>query len=70
MINSLIYLVIYLVVIGIIIWLLLYLIDAIPLPEPFHRVAKVVITVVGVLIVILLLLQFIGVGGNIRPLLR
>ena len=60
MIGALIHLVIYLIVIGIIVWLLLYLIDAIPLPEPFNRVARVCIIVLGVLIVILLLLQLVG----------
>jgi len=43
-----------------VIWLLTYLVDAIPLPEPFHRVAPIAILVIGVLIVILLLLQFVG----------
>jgi cytochrome c biogenesis protein CcdA len=68
MITSLIYLVIYLIVIGIVVWLLIYLIDNVPLPEPFNRVARVIIMVVGVLIVILLLLQFVGAidGGMPR----
>jgi hypothetical protein len=48
------------IIIGVIVWLLLYLIDVVPLPEPFNRVARVAIIVVGVLIIILLLLQFIG----------
>jgi hypothetical protein len=52
MITSLVYLVIYLVI-GLVIWLLTYLVDAIPLPEPFHRVARIAILVIGVLIVIL-----------------
>jgi len=64
MIEGLIHLVIYLIVIGVIIWLLTYLVDAVPLPEPFARVAKVVILVVGILIVILLLLQFAGLAGG------
>lgn len=68
MITSLIYLVIYMIVIGIVIWLLLYLVDNVPIPEPFHRVARIVIMVVGVLVVILLLLQFVGAidGGMPR----
>lgn len=66
MITALIHLVIYIVVIGIIVWLLLYLISAIPLPEPFNRVARICIIVLSVLIVILLLLQFIGVDGGMR----
>ena len=34
--------------------------NTIPLDEPFRRVASVVIVVIGVLIVILLLLNFVG----------
>jgi hypothetical protein len=60
MITSLVYFVIYLIVIGLIVGLLLYLIDQIPLPEPFHRIARVAVIAIGVLIVILLLLNFIG----------
>jgi len=36
-----------------VIWLLTSLVDAIPLPEPFYRVARIAILVIGVLIVIL-----------------
>lgn len=60
MITALIYLVIYMVVVGLVVWLLLYLVDSIPLPPPFHQVARVAIMVIGVLILILLLLNFIG----------
>lgn len=66
-VAGLVHLVIYLIVIGLVVWLLLWLIDTIPLPEPFNRVARVVIIVVGVLILILLLLQFAGLAG---PILR
>jgi hypothetical protein len=61
MIVALLYLVIYLIIVGVVIWLLLYLVDNIPIPEPFHRVARVAIMVVGVLIVIVLLLNFVGI---------
>lgn len=61
MIASLVMLVVWLIVIGLIIWLLTYLIDIVPLPEPFNRVARVAILVIGVLIVIILLLQFAGI---------
>jgi hypothetical protein len=49
------------VIVGVVFWLLTFLIDAIPLPEPFARVARIALLVIGVLIVILLLLQFVGV---------
>jgi len=62
MITSLIHLVIMIVVLGLVMWLLLYIIDMVPLAEPFNRVAKVAITVIGVLILILILLDFAGMG--------
>lgn len=69
MITALVYFVIYLIILGLVMWLLLYIVDAIPLPDPFNRVAKVVITVVGVLILILLLLSLVGVEPiHMRPL--
>jgi preprotein translocase subunit SecE len=71
MVTSLIYLVVYVIVIGLILWLLNYLVDAVPLQEPFRKFAKVAILVVGVLIVILLLLQFVGaIDGGIPRLGR
>lgn len=70
MIGSLITLLVYLIVIGLIVWLLNYLIDAVPLPEPFNRVAKIALLVVSVLIVIILLLDFVGILGTGMPRLR
>lgn len=46
MISGLIALVIYIIVIGLIAWLLTLLIDAVPLPDPFNRVARVLIMVI------------------------
>jgi cytochrome c biogenesis protein CcdA len=68
MIAGLIHLVIYLIILGVIIWLLLWLIDNVPLPEPFNRVARVVVIVIGVLVLILALLNFIEPGalGTLR----
>lgn len=70
MIISLITLLIYILVIGIVLWLALYVIQQIPLPPPFAQVARVVIIVIGCLILILLLLNFIGIIPAERPLLR
>ena len=67
MIAALVYLAIYIVVLGVIVWLLLYVIDQVQLAEPFHRVARVVIIVLGVLILILLLLRFFGVDTPRLP---
>lgn len=60
MIQTLIFLIIYIIVIGLVLWLLRYLVNAIPMEEPFRRIANIAIVVIGVLILILLLLQFIG----------
>jgi hypothetical protein len=62
MVTALVYFTIYVIVLGLVIWLLLYVIDAVPLPDPFNRVARVCIIVIGVLILILLLLNLIGLG--------
>ena len=70
MITGLIYLVIYIVIVGVILWLLNYLIDNVPMEPPFRRVAKVAIMVVGVLIIILLLLNFVGLLDGGPPRLR
>jgi hypothetical protein len=66
--NALLYLVVYIVIAGVVIWLLRYLVNTVPLDEPFRRIANVVILAVGVIIVILLLLNFAGTIGA-RPLL-
>ncbi|MBR0916507.1 hypothetical protein [Bradyrhizobium japonicum] len=60
MLASLIYLIIYVVVVGLVIWLLRFLIDINPLGEPFRRVANIAVVVIGVLIMIMLLLNFVG----------
>ena len=58
--EGLVELVIYLAIVGGILWLLLWLISYIGLPEPFSKVAKIIIMVVGVLILINVLLGFAG----------
>lgn len=70
MVSALISLVIYLVIVGVILWLLLYLIDNLPMLAPFNQVARTIVMVVGVLILILLLLQFAGVVDGGVPKLR
>ena len=58
--EGLVELVIYLAIVGGILWLLLWLVSYIGLPEPFAKVAKIIIMVVGVLILINVLLGFAG----------
>lgn len=66
MISALITLVIYIVVLGLVTWLLLYIIDTIPLPEPFNRVARVLVIVVACLILIVLLLGLVGEAPRLK----
>lgn len=69
MITSLVYLLIYVLIIGVVLWLALYVVQQLPMPAPFAQVARVVIVVIGCLVLILLLLNFVGLDGG-RPLLR
>ena len=59
-IGALVELVIYLIVVGGILWLLLWLISYVGLPDPFAKVAKIIVMVIGVLILINVLLGFAG----------
>lgn len=68
MVASLIQLVIWIIVVGLIFWVLNYLVDTLPLPEPFHKVAKVILAVVAVLVVLMVLLQLLGVSTGFPPL--
>ena len=49
-----------LLVAGLIFWLLWWLIGYCGIPEPFNKVARVVIAILAVLVVIGVLLQFVG----------
>jgi hypothetical protein len=66
MIEGLIYLVLYILIIGIVLSLLEYIIQAVPIFAPFQAYSRMVLTVVGCLILILLLLQFVRGGGVLR----
>lgn len=52
--------VIWIIVAGLVYWLLLYLIGVCGLPEPFNKVARIVLAVAAVLFLINLLLSFAG----------
>lgn len=64
--SSLVHIIIYLLIVGGICWLLWWLIGYIGLPEPFNKIARVIVAVVAVLLCINLLL---GLGGA-QPLVR
>jgi hypothetical protein len=67
MITQLVYFVLYLVIVGAILGLLIYLVDQF-VPQPFHRIARMVIIVLGVIILILMLLSLIGEGPGLGRL--
>ena len=64
--SSLMHILIQLIVIGLVCWLLWWLIGYIGLPEPFNKVARVLIAVVAVFFLINVVL---GLGGG-TPLVR
>lgn len=62
--SALVYLIVYLIVAGLIFWLLWWLVNYIAPPEPFRKVANVILAIFAVMIVIGILLSFV----NGRPL--
>lgn len=65
-IEGLISLLIWLVVMGLIFWLLWWFIGYIGLPEPFNKVARVLIGLVAFIILIYLLLGILGPIPTLR----
>ncbi len=63
--SSLIHILVELCVIGLVFWLVWWLIGYMALPEPFNKVARVIVALVAVLFLINLVL---GLGGT--PLVR
>jgi hypothetical protein len=63
--SSLLSVLITLVIVGLIFWLLWWFIGYVCLPEPFNKVAKVIIGLVALIFLINLLLGFSG-----HPLIR
>jgi hypothetical protein len=63
--ESLVYAVVYLIIAGLILWLLHWLIGYAGLPEPFAKVARVILAIFAVLIIIGVLLSLVG-----RPIVR
>jgi len=59
-VDGLIQVVIYIVVIGLVLWLVWWFIGYAGIPEPFNKVARVLVGLVAVLVLISLLLGFIG----------
>lgn len=60
-ITGLVHVLLVLIVVGLIFWLLWFLIGYVGLPEPFNKLARVVLMVFAVLICIAVLLSLVGV---------
>jgi DMSO reductase anchor subunit len=58
--SAVVAVVIYLAVAGLIFWLLWWLVNYIAPPEPFRKVANVILAIVGVLVVCSILLSLVG----------
>ena len=59
-ISAAVSIIVYLVVAGLIFWLLWWLVNYIAPPEPFRKVANVVLAILAVLVVIGILLSIVG----------
>ena len=57
---GLLHLLVYLVVVGLILWVCWWFISYIGLPEPFNKVARVLLALIALVIVVNLLLGLIG----------
>lgn len=61
-IAALLSLLIYLAVIGLILWLAWWVLTQFSPPEPLGKVLRAVVIVVGVICIIVVLLNFLGIG--------
>lgn len=65
-VEGLISLLIYLVVIGLIFWLIWWFIGTVGLPEPFNKVARVIIALIAFILLLYLLLGILGPFPTLR----
>jgi uncharacterized membrane protein len=65
--TALVSLVLYLIVGGLVFWLIWWLIGYCGIPEPFNKVARVIVAVVAVLFIIGVLLSLVGGQPIFRP---
>lgn len=59
--------VVYLIVVGLVFWLLWWLIDYVGMPEPFRKIATVMLAVAAVLVCIFVLLSLVSGQPLLRP---
>lgn len=65
-IEGLVSLLIWLVVVGLIFWLLFWFVSYVGLPEPFAKIAKVLIALFAVILLLYLLLGILGAPPAFR----
>lgn len=65
MIVALINLIIYIVILGLVFYVLQWAITAIPIPDPFAMVLKVILVLIALVVVLNLLFGMLG-GGSIH----
>jgi uncharacterized membrane protein len=61
------YVILYLIVAGLIFWLLHWLIGYVGIPEPFNKIAHIILAVVAVVVCIGILLSLVGGQALFRP---
>jgi hypothetical protein len=64
--STVVTLVVYILVAGLIFWLLYWLVNFINPPEPFKKIAIIVLAILGVLIIIGILLSLVGGTPMVR----
>jgi len=69
MINALLTLVVYAIILGVFVWLVHYLVDTIPIADPFGRIAKIGVTIIAVVVLLMLLLNVVN-DGTLMPRFR
>ncbi len=59
--------IVYLVVAGLVFWLLFWLVGYVGLPEPFNKIAHVILAILAVMVIIGILVQLLGGQQVFRP---
>ena len=62
MIESLIALLVFVLVVGLIVWLALWAIAELGVPEPFNKVARVLVILIAILVILYRAMPLIGVS--------
>jgi len=69
MMLDLIYLLFYILALGLFVWLVMFILQQFPLPEPFGRLAYVIVVIIAVLFLFLIILNFLPILAH-GPMLR